>query len=143
MAVQRKVSLSRYIVQCEGYSYPGDPYVVRGSCWLSYELDYVDGLDGGDAVNGEDGTSGNAPPHVFNPVYAGFWAFVHALRNVVVLAVLAYLIVTFVMSRLSHRFWRPWLRAGAGADDERPLAHNSQTRYDGETPPEGAPVGSP
>jgi hypothetical protein len=32
--------LGRTEVNCEGYDYPDDPYVLVGSCGLSYELDY-------------------------------------------------------------------------------------------------------
>eukprot|EP01112_Ceratiomyxa_fruticulosa_P018363 TRINITY_DN5855_c0_g1_i1.p1 TRINITY_DN5855_c0_g1~~TRINITY_DN5855_c0_g1_i1.p1 ORF type:complete len:293 (-),score=41.55 TRINITY_DN5855_c0_g1_i1:245-1123(-) len=30
-------------VGCEGYSYPNDPYILKGSCGLEYTLDYEDG----------------------------------------------------------------------------------------------------
>ncbi|KAJ7352733.1 Store-operated calcium entry-associated regulatory factor [Desmophyllum pertusum] len=29
-------------VNCEGYDYPDDPYVLEGSCWLEYTIDFVD-----------------------------------------------------------------------------------------------------
>uniref|UniRef100_A0A1I7T0P8 Store-operated calcium entry-associated regulatory factor n=1 Tax=Caenorhabditis tropicalis TaxID=1561998 RepID=A0A1I7T0P8_9PELO len=30
-------------VSCEGYDYPDDPYILRGSCGLQYELEYTSG----------------------------------------------------------------------------------------------------
>lgn len=36
------VKLGRFEVNCEGYSYPNDPYVLVGSCGLEYELDYTE-----------------------------------------------------------------------------------------------------
>ncbi|CAI5441306.1 unnamed protein product [Caenorhabditis angaria] len=30
-------------VSCEGYDYPDDPYVLKGSCGLEYELEYTSG----------------------------------------------------------------------------------------------------
>ncbi|CAB3404179.1 unnamed protein product [Caenorhabditis bovis] len=30
-------------VSCEGYDYPDDPYILKGSCGLEYELDYNSG----------------------------------------------------------------------------------------------------
>jgi len=33
-------SFGRISVSCEGYDYPDDPYVLRGSCGLEYELRY-------------------------------------------------------------------------------------------------------
>ena len=37
------VSFGRTDVTCEGYDYPEDPYVLRGSCGLEYVLDFVHG----------------------------------------------------------------------------------------------------
>ena len=31
----------RVDVVCEGYDYPDDPYITRGSCGLEYTLDYT------------------------------------------------------------------------------------------------------
>ena len=31
----------RVDVICEGYDYPDDPYITRGSCGLEYTLDYT------------------------------------------------------------------------------------------------------
>lgn len=28
-------------VVCEGYDYPDDPYILKGSCSLEYTLDYT------------------------------------------------------------------------------------------------------
>eukprot|EP00188_Purpureofilum_apyrenoidigerum_P004811 Plantae.Rhodophyta-Purpureofilum_apyrenoidigerum.ctg57332.p1 GENE.Plantae.Rhodophyta-Purpureofilum_apyrenoidigerum.ctg57332~~Plantae.Rhodophyta-Purpureofilum_apyrenoidigerum.ctg57332.p1 ORF type:complete len:201 (-),score=18.48 Plantae.Rhodophyta-Purpureofilum_apyrenoidigerum.ctg57332:9-611(-) len=37
------VELGKMTVSCEGYSYPDDKFVLRDSCWLQYELSFVDG----------------------------------------------------------------------------------------------------
>ncbi|CAD6197554.1 unnamed protein product [Caenorhabditis auriculariae] len=34
------MEFGRISVSCEGYNYPEDPYVLKGSCGLEYELDY-------------------------------------------------------------------------------------------------------
>ncbi len=33
--------LGRVEVVCEGYDYPDDPYILKGSCGLEYTLDYT------------------------------------------------------------------------------------------------------
>ena len=35
-----KVHFTKMNVQCEGYDYPDDPYILKGSCGLSYSLSY-------------------------------------------------------------------------------------------------------
>ncbi|KAH7726142.1 hypothetical protein AAVH_06330 [Aphelenchoides avenae] len=35
-----KFRFGKISVSCEGYDYPGDPYILAGSCGLKYELDY-------------------------------------------------------------------------------------------------------
>lgn len=37
--------LESWTVQCEGWSYDGDPYVVEGSCWCEYTLGFGRGAD--------------------------------------------------------------------------------------------------
>ncbi|CAG8629050.1 10677_t:CDS:2 [Paraglomus brasilianum] len=39
----RHLGFGRVAVSCEGYDYPGDPYVLKGSCGLQYSLSYIDG----------------------------------------------------------------------------------------------------
>lgn len=38
----KKYQLGRIQVSCEGYDYPDDPYILRGSCGLEYELDLTE-----------------------------------------------------------------------------------------------------
>jgi hypothetical protein len=33
--------LGKLSVTCEGYQYPDDPYILKGSCGLEYELDLI------------------------------------------------------------------------------------------------------
>lgn len=40
-----KVKFGKMVVSCEGYSQPGDPYVLVGSCGLEYALDYDKGAE--------------------------------------------------------------------------------------------------
>uniref|UniRef100_A0A8R1ERF3 Store-operated calcium entry-associated regulatory factor n=1 Tax=Caenorhabditis japonica TaxID=281687 RepID=A0A8R1ERF3_CAEJA len=42
-------------VSCEGYDYAEDPYILRGSCGLKYELEYTSGS--GNRSVGRKGTS--------------------------------------------------------------------------------------
>merc|ERR1711964_311971 len=35
------VTVGSVMVSCEGYSNPDDPYILRGSCGLEYNLDYT------------------------------------------------------------------------------------------------------
>lgn len=37
--------VGKMVVSCEGFSQPGDPYVLVGSCGLEYGLDYEKGAD--------------------------------------------------------------------------------------------------
>ncbi|GMT15306.1 hypothetical protein PFISCL1PPCAC_6603, partial [Pristionchus fissidentatus] len=42
-----RVKFGRLSVSCEGYNHPDDPFVLRGSCGLEYELDWKSGSDSG------------------------------------------------------------------------------------------------
>jgi hypothetical protein len=39
--LDNNVKFGRLTVSCEGYDYPDDPYVLRGSCGLEYNLEYT------------------------------------------------------------------------------------------------------
>lgn len=39
--LHRNVRMQNWQVKCEGYSYENDAYVLRGSCWLDFELVYA------------------------------------------------------------------------------------------------------
>ncbi len=40
--LDNKLKFGKLSVNCEGYNYPDDPYVLVDSCGLKYELDYTD-----------------------------------------------------------------------------------------------------
>lgn len=46
--------IANEVISCEGYAYPGDAYVLRGSCYLTYDLVKVD-----DANEGESNGAGD------------------------------------------------------------------------------------
>ena len=39
--MDRSIKFGSIEVSCEGYEYPDDPYILAGSCGLSYSLDYM------------------------------------------------------------------------------------------------------
>jgi len=41
--LDNSVKFGKLNVYCEGYDYPDDPYILKGSCGLEYYLDYVGG----------------------------------------------------------------------------------------------------
>lgn len=40
--IPETLRLGKIEVSCEGYSYPDDPYILKGSCGLEYRLEYTD-----------------------------------------------------------------------------------------------------
>ncbi|KAK3698184.1 hypothetical protein QZH41_019287, partial [Actinostola sp. cb2023] len=44
--MDNKYKFGEIAVNCEGYDYPDDPYILKGSCGLEYSLDYVGGDHG-------------------------------------------------------------------------------------------------
>uniref|UniRef100_A0A0K0DDX7 Store-operated calcium entry-associated regulatory factor n=1 Tax=Angiostrongylus cantonensis TaxID=6313 RepID=A0A0K0DDX7_ANGCA len=38
----RQYKFGMVTVTCEGYNYPDDPYILKGSCGLEYELEYAE-----------------------------------------------------------------------------------------------------
>lgn len=65
-------------VNCEGYDYPDDPYVLAGSCALRYELDYSR-AGAGKASQRQGGTferKGDDPPWLLPLIYFGIVLFV-------------------------------------------------------------------
>ncbi|CAI8028369.1 Store-operated calcium entry-associated regulatory factor [Geodia barretti] len=58
-----KYQFGKIQVSCEGYEYPDDPYILRGSCGLEYELDLTQ--------HGEDGNSHHGNYHHDNG-YQGY-----------------------------------------------------------------------
>lgn len=54
-ALHRSVRIENWNVHCEGWSYPDDEFILAGSCWLAYELDFEQQLP--PAEQGADGAS--------------------------------------------------------------------------------------
>lgn len=64
---RREVKLQAWEVHCEGFSFPLDVFVVKGSCYLEYELSYRSGVakkgaakapgEGAVEARGDDGAS--------------------------------------------------------------------------------------
>lgn len=50
------VRLGKFNVNCEGYDYPTDPYILKGSCGISYQLDRTN-YGGYNAAPAEGGTN--------------------------------------------------------------------------------------
>lgn len=46
------VRISHWVVHCEGYSYPGDAFVLKDSCRLEYQLEYAKPVQGDAVVAG-------------------------------------------------------------------------------------------
>lgn len=41
-SLDKEYTLRAVSIDCEGYDYPEDPYILRGSCQLKYTIDYSD-----------------------------------------------------------------------------------------------------
>lgn len=94
-ALHRGVRVDNWDVHCEGWSYPDDDFILRGSCWLSYNLEYEEqvplsevGQDAASAVAEDQRTSN------------GFWGFLPNLPILLLLVVGIFVFVMFVMPSL-------------------------------------------
>ncbi|GMR37468.1 hypothetical protein PMAYCL1PPCAC_07663, partial [Pristionchus mayeri] len=55
-----RVKFGRISVSCEGYNYPEDPFVLRGSCGLEYELDWKSSSERSGGYKGSSSTTGES-----------------------------------------------------------------------------------
>jgi len=62
-------------LDCEGYSYKDDPYILRGSCGLQYELDFVDSSEKGGSDKKRDKKAPFSAPNNANHTssFKGFY----------------------------------------------------------------------
>lgn len=63
----------RVEVLCEGYDYPDDPYILKGSCGLEYT---IDNTDAGTANQGHDGYSYKQPKKSSTIADILFWVII-------------------------------------------------------------------
>ncbi|KAF8362711.1 hypothetical protein PRIPAC_89634 [Pristionchus pacificus] len=55
-----RVKFGRISVSCEGYNHPDDPFVLRGSCGLEYELDWKSASERGESKGSSSSTTGES-----------------------------------------------------------------------------------
>ncbi|GMS85275.1 hypothetical protein PENTCL1PPCAC_7450 [Pristionchus entomophagus] len=55
-----RVKFGRISVSCEGYNYPEDPFVLKGSCGLEYELEWKSASERGVTVPYSSSTTGES-----------------------------------------------------------------------------------
>ncbi|CAJ0931737.1 unnamed protein product, partial [Mesorhabditis belari] len=66
--------LGRITVSCEGYDHPHDPYILKGSCGLEYELEYTSGSGSKTKSTGKQQEEGGFSPLLI--VFVAIFAFI-------------------------------------------------------------------
>ncbi|XP_049722696.1 store-operated calcium entry-associated regulatory factor [Elephas maximus indicus] len=85
------------MVSCEGYESPEDPYVLRGSCGLEYELDYTE--DGLKKLRESGKKHGfNSFSNYYNKLYSSDSRGVSGLMTIVVLLTIAFAVYKLFLS---------------------------------------------
>lgn len=80
--------MQNWHVKCEGYSYEGDAYVLKGSCWLDFELVFAQSGDEEQTDDVNDVAVGGAKGRT--GAMAWLWG---GLRTVAVVALVVALLV--------------------------------------------------
>uniref|UniRef100_A0A915CBF9 Store-operated calcium entry-associated regulatory factor n=1 Tax=Parascaris univalens TaxID=6257 RepID=A0A915CBF9_PARUN len=115
-------------VSCEGYNYPGDPFILKGSCGLKYELDFA----GSESRTGKKAPS--APSYEEDSGGGGFIFWV-----VVVLVVVLFVFALVPSSASRTAFGDGTSRGGSGWDGGPPPPPGSGGM--GSPPPPGFKTG--
>lgn len=89
-ALHRGVRIENWKVNCEGWSYPDDEFILAGSCWLAYELQYEEELP--PPEQGQDGASAAVED---KRRWSGLDNFFSQLRNLLFVLAAVYVFVRF------------------------------------------------
>lgn len=84
----RQYKFGMVTVTCEGYNYPDDPYILKGSCGLEYELEYAESAR-------EVGRSKTKWPSLF---FWPRWLTSENIVNVIVVLFIIYVIYSMLSS---------------------------------------------
>lgn len=118
-ALHRGVRIENWQVHCEGWSYPDDEFIIAGSCWLAYELEYEEAVPL--PAKGEDGASAAVEDRRRS---LGIGNFFRQLRNLLLALGAVYLFVRFGWPMIAAR-----RRASTAAPDAVPLVKAEHPGY--------------
>lgn len=118
-ALHRGVRIDNWQVNCEGWSYPDDEFILAGSCWLAYELEYEGKVP--PSNKGQDGASAEVGDR---RRWLGIGKFFTQLRNLLFTLGAVYLFVRFGWSMITAKWG-----ASRAAPDAVPLVKAEHPGY--------------